>query len=214
MSETRRDGTESLITTALRRWDDDQGPTDRDDPRWKMMVARASGERSTGAPLRPDAIVVSRELAAAAASTVVYPSRRLTSDDGRIVTDVEESDEGALLVTFTATDAPSMPLLSFHWSVLVEGERTDEKSLVTPLGPAGEDGARKVRYELGSVTRAQAFAVSPPEWISVDELDPLAVAATLRLGVTGAANRAWCAFLDTGEGSKELRASVVDGLQR
>lgn len=131
---------------------------------------------------------VERHLAAAAASGTRRLQARFTSLDGSLVTEVEENDEGRMVLRIHSAD-PSVLYVGLSWTLVDAIGVGATVRLVTPL--AVDRGGASVRYDAGPVEFADAIDVTPAEVVAATAVTEGDVAAAFLLGHTGSARRAW-----------------------
>jgi hypothetical protein len=188
------------------------------DDRWGEMLRRVFGADSAApvrtlrddvgvpggaTPVRDDCVVrFDRTLAVAAASGGRRLQGRQTNADGDLLTDVQETSDGRLVVTISArpgADAGmgTAPLVVLRWETRMHQPAVVEcsRALATPLAP-GVDGRLIARYELGSVEHLDALAVHPAVWADPDEVEDEAVRTAFSVTAYGNALRAWRRYLD------------------
>lgn len=191
------------------------------DDRWGEMLRRAFGADSaapdrtlqglrgvqgvqTGANPGSDDCVVrfDRTRAVAASSGGRRLQGRQANADGDLLTEVQETSDGRLVVTISArpgADArmTTAPLVVLRWETRVHQPAVVECSrvLATPLAP-GVDGRLTARYELGSVEHLDALAVHPAVWADPDDVEEEAVRTAFSVTAYGNALRAWRRYLD------------------
>jgi hypothetical protein len=165
-----------------------------------------AGATATVIPFRR----ISRLLADAAASGARHVRDVLTSPDDEVVTEVEETDEGRLVATFTAAGRPG--LVRLRWSLVQDGAPGTPRTLVTPLAERPEGGG-VAKYDLGPVVEAIAIDVAPAERLDDPaELDAEDVRAAFDLVLYGSALRAWQEYAASGDCPAELRPLIAEAL--
>lgn len=129
-----------------------------------------------------------RHLAAAAANAGRRLTATLTSDDGSIVTEVSENDEGRLEVTVRSADT-SLLYVELAWTPVAADGAGRWQRLVTPL--ASDRQGLSVHYELGPLDGCDAVEVEPAEAKLVTDVAPEEAELALSLAITGSSQRAW-----------------------
>jgi hypothetical protein len=152
---------------------------------------------------------ISRVLADAAASRSRSVREAFTSPDERVVTEVEETDEGRLVATLTTAEADG--IVRLRWS-LVGAESVGVRTLVTPLAQRGPSGGGIAKYDLGPVVEAAAVDLAPAEWADPADLDAEAVRAAFDLVLYGSAVRAWEEFVESARCPDHLRPLIAEAL--
>lgn len=129
-----------------------------------------------------------RHLAAVAANAGRQLPATLSSEDGSVVTEVSENDEGRLLVTIRSTDT-SLLYVELAWTPITADGDARWRRLVTPLAPDRQ--GLSVDYDLGPLDGYDAVEITPAEAMLVTDVGPEEAALALSLATTGASQRAW-----------------------
>lgn len=148
-----------------------------------------------------------RHLAAAAANTGRHLTATLTSEDGSIVTEVSENDEGRLLVTIRSTDT-SLLYVELAWTPVTAHGDGRWRRLVTPLAPDRQ--GLSVYYDLGPLDGYDAVEVTPAEAMLVTDVGPEEAALALSLATTGASRRAWARAEEIHRANGDSLADVIE----
>lgn len=147
-----------------------------------------------------------RRLPAAAATAGRQVAATVASVDGSVTTEVQENDEGRLVVTIRSLDT-SLVWVAMAWSPIPAVGRARRYRLVTPLAP--DRSGLSVHYDLGPLDGYDAIDVEPAEEVVVTELAPEDVVPTLRLATTGAARRAWARAEEIHRANGDPLADVI-----
>lgn len=134
---------------------------------------------------------IPRLLAAAAAGERRVIHQSYTSDDGRLHTEVVETDEARLVVRISSSKPPlAASLVRIRWA-LEPAAMGEERTLVVPLASGDGGAAATAKYDLGSVDQAEAVSIAPAEWADPSELTEELVRGAFELSIYGSARRAW-----------------------
>lgn len=147
-----------------------------------------------------------RHLATAAAYAGRRPSATLTSEEGSIVTEVSENDEGRLQVTIRSTDL-SLLYVELAWTPVTADGGGRWRRLVTPLAPDRQ--GLSVCYDLGPLDGYDAVEVTPAEAMLVSDVGPEDAALGLGLATTGASRRAWARAEEIHRANGDPLADVI-----
>lgn len=158
---------------------------------------------------------IPRLLAAAAGGH--HPPIRdvLSSADGRLTTEVEETPEARLVVRISAVGHAGGPaLVRMRWALVVADVTEQVRTLVVPLAPSEDAGALVAKYDLGSLDRAQALEIGPAEWADPSELTGELVRQAFDLSLYGAARRGWETLAASGVLPPPAQAALREMLER
>lgn len=133
---------------------------------------------------------IPRLLAAAAAGERREIQQTYSSDDGRLRTEVLETDEARLVVRISSSAPAAVPLVRIRWALEPE-TMGEERTLVVPLALDEGGGAATAKYDLGSVGQAEAVRIAPAEWTDRSELTEDLVQQAFDMSIYGSARRAW-----------------------
>lgn len=133
---------------------------------------------------------IPRLLAAAAAGERREIEQTYSSDDGRLRTEILETDEARLVVRISSSAPAAVPLVRIRWALEPE-TMGEERTLVVPLALGQAGGAATAKYDLGSVDQAEAVRIAPAEWADPSELTEELVQQAFDMSIYGSARRAW-----------------------
>lgn len=135
---------------------------------------------------------IPRRLPAAAGTERRPIHSTYSADQGRLETEVLETDEARLVVAITAPEhARELPLVRLQW-VSPDPEASGQVcTLITPLARTRTGAPLAAKYDLGSVAQAEAIEIAPAEWADPSELTEAMVRQAFGLRLYGNARRAW-----------------------
>ena len=153
---------------------------------------------------------VDRNLPAAALSQErPLPFHQWTSDDEELVVRLEESVDGALLLTVEATPrVPSTVLVSVAWTISSEAEDAAQLDVLSTPLPFETVGPRRATYCVGDALSVRAFGIDSVTVGGV-QLTPAIMSSSLAHQPFGNAIRAWQELL-TDDADPSLRRAFAD----
>ncbi|MFN0090571.1 MAG: hypothetical protein ACKVWR_09950 [Acidimicrobiales bacterium] len=136
---------------------------------------------------------------------------RYSSADGALRTEVEENEDGHLIVTVATVDGVDEVVAArARWALVQTNDVGPVRTLAVPLAPRRAGGAATASYDLGSLTGVEAVHVEAAEPIPLGELGPAEVQAAFDLGPYGDAIRSWRSWAEDPRCSPELRRAILE----